>query len=236
MAPVVLIHGFGFHSFVWEPLLARLPEDYTSHLIDLPGYHGTPCPVECDPSGLLMRHADAHWVGWSMGGLVALGAMARGAVPRSLSLIAAQPRMLESNDWPCAIKTADFQDFRTRLRNNVAQGLRHFTALVTHGDRNAKSISRQLQDAQPPVPAAIEWGLELLEQADLRRQWSAQAVPQQTILGACDALVPRQAHAPLRALSPDSPITTLDNAGHALPLSAPQRCADILCNFWANLS
>ena len=184
---------------------------------------------------VLRDHGDAHWVGWSMGGLIALSALAHGILPRSLSLLAALPRMVEGDDWPCAIKRTEFANFRIRLLANPHQGLRYFATLITHGEPEAANLLQELRSAPQPDTDTLAWGLELLEGTDMRGQWAACAVPQQLVLGACDALIPPVASEHMRALQGDIPITVLENAGHTLPLSCPRRCAEVLCNFWSNL-
>ena len=74
--PLVLIHGWGMHSGVWQALVKRFSKQYMLYLVDLPG-HGHSRPIE--PYHL---HALADEVaevipgvsdvlGWSLGGLVA---------------------------------------------------------------------------------------------------------------------------------------------------------------------
>jgi len=74
--PLVLIHGWGMHAGVWQPIVKQLAKDYMLYLVDLPGM-GESRPVE---PYLLDRLADevaevmpgiSDVLGWSMGGLVA---------------------------------------------------------------------------------------------------------------------------------------------------------------------
>ena len=50
--PLVLIHGWGMHSGVWQPLVKRLSANYMLYLVDLPGM-GSSRPVESDGERLV---------------------------------------------------------------------------------------------------------------------------------------------------------------------------------------
>ena len=170
-----------------------------------------------------------------MGGLVALSALEDGAKPRSLTLLASQPCMVARDGWPHAISPPAFKDFRRRIRQNPKEGMRHFSALVTHGDEHAQQIRNQLQTAPIPDKATLARGLDLLERADLRKTWARQPIPQQCILGEHDALIPADVIQSLRSLRPETHVTTVEKAGHALLLSQPDQCAEILHTFWQSL-
>ena len=234
-ASVTLIHGFGFHSFVWEPVATRLEVNYTIHRFTLAGYDGAPGEANGRDSERLAEYEDAHWVGWSMGGLVALSALEDGLRPRSLTLLASQPCMVARDDWPHAIESSAFHDFRQRIRSDCEAAMRHFSALVTNGDGRAQEIRDQLQAAPVPSRKTLEQGLDLLENADLRETWIQNPVPQHCILGEHDALVPANAAQSLRALRPETRFDLIPNSGHALPLSEPERCAELMHAFWQSL-
>ena len=232
---VILIHGFGFHSFVWEPVAGRLAANYTVHRFALSGYDGAPGQTDGQDSERLAEHEDAHWVGWSMGGLVALSALEGGLRPRSLTLVASQPCMVARDDWPYAIESAAFQDFRRRIRLDCEAAMRHFATLVAHGDAQAQLIREQLQAASIPDRTVLERGLDLLEFADLRGTWTRNRIPQQCILGEHDALVPANAVQSLRTLRPETRFGLVRHAGHAPLLSEPSQCAELMRTFWQSL-
>lgn len=222
---MVLIHGFGFHASVWTPFVECLSADYTIRRLSLPGYGKTPAQAGPLNGELLAAHTDAHWVGWSMGGLLALDAMRRGHAPLSLTLIASQPCMVARPDWPHAIPRTTFRDFRERVRRDPAEAMRHFAALTACGDARAAQVRQQLDGIDLPDRNTLEQSLDLLEQADLRPVWAAQAVPCQLILGTSDALLPAAAAEPLQTLCPTAALTCVQDAGHAVLLSHAAQCA-----------
>ena len=170
-----------------------------------------------------------------MGGLVALSAVEAGLRPRSLTLVASQPRMIVGDDWPHAIGSSAFKEFRRRARLDRDSAMRYFTSLVAHGDAQARRIRDQLQGAPVPDQMVLERGLNLLERADLRGPWVRCQSPRQCILGENDALVPAEAVESLRALCPEARLDLIPDSGHALPLSQPDRCAELMREFWRSL-
>jgi pimeloyl-[acyl-carrier protein] methyl ester esterase len=77
--PLVMIHGWAMHGGVFAPLVDALTEHCTMYLVDLPGHgYSRDCDLPLDPLICARAIADATppaaWLGWSMGGLVALRA------------------------------------------------------------------------------------------------------------------------------------------------------------------
>ncbi|HEY1034206.1 MAG TPA: alpha/beta fold hydrolase, partial [Pseudoxanthomonas sp.] len=74
---LVLLHGWALHGGVFAPLVQRLSDRYTLHLVDLPG-HGhsrdsdIPLSLDATVDALLARTPPAAWLAWSLGGLFAL--------------------------------------------------------------------------------------------------------------------------------------------------------------------
>ena len=100
--PLVLLHGFTGCAANWRPLLPRLAECHRVIAIDLPGHGNSGAPgsvarykmprVAADLIELLTRHdaTPAHWLGYSMGGRLALYmAVRQSSVVRSLTLVSA---------------------------------------------------------------------------------------------------------------------------------------------------
>ncbi len=84
--PVLLIHGFTGDASAWGGrVLEPLGDAFPLLVVDLPGHGRTPPPADPEYGmaavvdelvGLLdaRGHSDAHWVGYSMGGRIALAA------------------------------------------------------------------------------------------------------------------------------------------------------------------
>lgn len=71
---LVMLHGWGFNSAIWEPLIPKLSEYFQLVLIDLPGFGLSSLSIpeyrfELIAPLLLETVADeAVWLGWSLGG------------------------------------------------------------------------------------------------------------------------------------------------------------------------
>ncbi|HEU5150571.1 MAG TPA: alpha/beta fold hydrolase [Iamia sp.] len=74
-SPVVLLHGFTQTGVSWRPVVEHLDPAVEVATPDLPG-HGTAAAARLDLAGtaaaLAAEHGRATWVGYSMGGRVAL--------------------------------------------------------------------------------------------------------------------------------------------------------------------
>ena len=129
---LVLVHGWSMHSGVWQPLVDLLGEHFRCHLVDLPG-HGQSEWHEGDfeltrllDNLSLALPQDAMWLGWSLGGMVAL-AMAQHYPDKvkKLILLASNPRFVQTDDWPCAMAAEVFNTFSASLADDQQQTLQH---------------------------------------------------------------------------------------------------------------
>ena len=78
--PLVLVHGWGVNTAIWNALIPELEPEFEVHLIELPGYGDSP-PTQPEMSlseitdNVLSQAPDrAVWAGWSLGGTIALNA------------------------------------------------------------------------------------------------------------------------------------------------------------------
>ena len=96
---VVLIHGWGLHAIVFDDIVPALLERFRVTVVDLPGMGQSPLPNDdytldfLADQVLAIMPEQAHLLGWSLGGLVAL-AMAEKAPQRveSVVTVATSPR------------------------------------------------------------------------------------------------------------------------------------------------
>jgi Predicted hydrolases or acyltransferases (alpha/beta hydrolase superfamily) len=217
---LVLLHGWGLSSEIWGAFAARLGERYRVTLIDLPGL-GRSAPAGDMSLGAVVEALlaaapeQAHWVGWSLGGQLALAVAER--APRrvkSLSLIAANPCFVAREGWPCAMAPALFDAFLASLASQQGRTLQRFAALQTRGSATAreelKRLKAVLSATEPRAPAPA---LKLLR-ADLRAALAALACPAQLLLGRADQLVPAGLAGPARALNHRLTVQLLEHSAH----------------------
>ncbi len=227
---LVLVHGWGMHSGVWDELAAKLENHFTLHLVDLPG-HGA---SRCDGGGDIAAWADAvleavpagaDWAGWSLGGLVALqaGLRAPGHM-KSLVLLAATPRFVRAADWPCGIDAGVLDLFARQLDEDYEKTLQRFLSLQVRGSEHLSQTLRRLRRrlaSGRPSAAALRAGLGMLRESDFRTRLATFEPPLRLLLGERDTLVPAAVAGRLRRF----PAHCIAGAGHAPFVSHPAACA-----------
>jgi pimeloyl-[acyl-carrier protein] methyl ester esterase len=242
---LVLIHGWALHGGVFEPLAQRLAPHFRLHLVDLPG-HG----LSRDPddtldlpavvSAIAARTPPAIWLGWSLGGLFALRAAAVLPMVRGLAMVAATPRFVRAADWPHAVEPQVFERFRQELGSDYAGTLDRFIALDTlgseHGRAELKTLRALLHARGEPDPAALQAGLRLLEDSDLRRSLPGLRVPSLWLAGRRDRLVHPRGMEAAAALAPASRFVELAGAAHAPFLGHVEAVATELAAFADNVA
>lgn len=241
MNTFVLLHGWGMPSAVFEPLARELSGEGSVPVraIDLPGYNGTRA---CEPYTLeAMRDSVARAaprrciaVGWSLGAFIAAAwAIAAPHQVQRLVLIAATPCFARRHDWPCAVDPAVLQAFAESLRADAKGTLRRFIALQALDDEKAQRVSRALLRAadriEPPASNALENGLRILLETDLRGALGQLPQPTLVVNGARDRLVPLAAGAYLAENLRNAQLDTIAGAAHAPFVDrAPQIAGRIL--------
>ena len=223
--PLVLLHGWAMHGGVFAPLVARMRETFTLHVVDLPG-HGlsrdcdTPLALEACVEAIAAHVPRAAWCGWSLGGLVALHAAAtRPDHVSHLAMLCASPHFTRSADWKYGVSPEIFRDFATGLRNDYRTTLDRFVALEAYGSDHAKEELRALRDdlfaRGEPSAHVLADGLDLLQTTDLRDVLPTLRVPSLWVAGRRDRLVDPRAMRDAAALAPGAAMHVIEHAGHA---------------------
>jgi len=239
---LVMLHGWSMHSAVWHELADGLAQNFTLHLVDLPG-HGQSRWQEGDLQldTLITKLAaqlpeQAHYLGWSLGGLISI-AFAKQYPQRvnKLILMAATPRFVQDKDWSCAVQQQVFEQFAEHLDENQSETLQRFLLLQARGSKQSKEtirqLSQQLTQATPPVASALQDGLSLLINTDMRQQLQALTCPVQMILGDRDSLIPTAMLNAVKQLKPNVDEVLLTGAGHAPFISQPMACQQAIERF-----
>ena len=246
--PLVCLHGWGMNLRVFDPIRTAVkPVGLPTWAIDLPG-HGQSRwdPARTDFSSQLKDVLSTLpprcvLLGWSLGGQFALE-IARVAPARvaGLVLIASTPRFGKNTDWEAGLEPVAFNTFRETLARDWLQTLGDFIWLQLRGSRNADTTQQQmlraLQDHGTPQPAALEAGLTMLENNDLRRHVSAITHPVLLIAGQNDHIAPPAASQWMAPRMVRARILEIARCGHAPFLSHVEECAQPLREFMADVS
>lgn len=230
--PLVLIHGWAFHSGVWDPVARVLAGGFSVYLVDLPGHGASRDPLPGETAAQAARDLlsvvppSAYWVGWSLGGLVALSAALQASPGLAgVTLVASTPRFIAAPDWPHGVPATVLSGFAQDLARDLPGTLARFVALQTRGSaggaRGARTLSRTLREGPEPRPEGLERGLAWLQDTDLRADLGRLSCPVHVLLGERDTLVPPACLSDVLALRPDWTGSVAAGAGHAPFLSDP---------------
>lgn len=226
--PLVLLHGWGLNGGVWDTLVPLLAPQYRCVVIDLPG-HGASPAVDGGLEGWAAACLEAAppralWLGWSLGGMVALAAALQApAAVAGLRLVATTPRFVTAPDWPQAVAPETLADFAAELESDWRGTVEKFLVLQTLGGAASKTVLRALRATLLAADSAgrgLAAGLRILECVDLRARLGEVRAPAQVLAGARDRLTPPAAGRALAAAL-DAPFTAMAGAAHAPFLSDP---------------
>jgi pimeloyl-[acyl-carrier protein] methyl ester esterase len=223
--PLVMVHGWAMHGGIFQPLRDALAQHFSLHVVDLPGHGASPAsdgPLDLRATAVRIAETvpGAIWLGWSLGGLLALeAALERPLHLRGLILIAASPRFVVAPDWPHAVDASVFEAFGDTLGRDWRGTLDRFLALECHGSDRARAELRELR-AQvfargEPAVHVLEDGLRILAESDLRDALPQITLPALWIAGARDRLVPVQAMQAAAARMPRGTFVAIEGGGHA---------------------
>lgn len=235
-----LLHGWGMNAAIFEPLVESLSGDVELIRVDLPG-HGQSewspgMKFESQLDALAEVLPDSNLLGWSMGGLFAIGLANRFPLrfPR-LSLICCNPCFVQQPDWPCAVERLVFDEFSQSLIENWQATIKRFVGLQLHGSAQARELIRQITalliQGGSPNPDALRMGLELLLNHDARAKLAGLSQPVLSILGQRDTLVPNCQAEHLPLINPQIRVECLAHSAHAPFVSHTETVSELLREF-----
>lgn len=222
--PLVMLHGWGWHSGIWAPLIPQLQKKYQVFLIDIPGFGKSPLLNKyftfqnIVPELLALTPQTAAWLGWSMGGLFASWAAIHfpERVNRLIT-VASSPRFLCDANWP-GVATTTLDKFSDLLKTDTKKTLLDFLELQLRGSPKRHELFSQLQNTlfidQQESAAGLLPGLHLLRDTDLREDTKKIICPSLHIYGQLDTIVPRQIGNLLPSLLPESKNEIITHTGH----------------------
>jgi malonyl-CoA O-methyltransferase len=237
--PLVLLHGWGFDSRTWQPLLAQLQEFAPVIAIDLPGFGNSAGLDNYDVDAvleLLEQHLPerATLMGWSLGGMlaVALAVRAPHKVVRVITL-ATNAKFVASSDYPTAMDEATNTQFKQKFSADNAAAIKLFGSLCAQGDANERHLLKLLRAASADAQPNTYWmdALALLARLDIRADFSRLPQPGLHFFGERDALVPVSAATAMQALNPQQQIIVFPATGHALHWSQAEKIVQSLREF-----
>lgn len=234
--PLVLIHGWGMHSGIWQTLMPELEADYRITLIDLPGL-GQSANCLPQPYGLEavirllsdVAPESAFWLGWSLGGIVSM-AFAQQHPERVSGLITlgSSPCFVERSDWSFGMDEMIYRQFENDLAGFPAKTLQRFNMLQVKGSAVARSelkfLKKIVSEVDPATQGLVD-SLSLLR-GDYRELYRNSQTTSLHLLCELDTLAPAAMAAAMNQLQPAAQIQLLAGLSHVGFLSEPRVLAD----------
>lgn len=237
--PLLLIHGWGMNATVWEPWLEHLRGQFAVTRVELPGHGNSAMSGElaslADWAQAVARVApdNAIWLGWSLGGSVALqAAIDQLKTIRALYLMTATPCFAQRESWHCAMGQATLQQFADNLESDIDGTLMRFLSLQIKGTEQSRELLKQLRAGFASHPhatvKALKTGLAFLRDTDLRQELAQLEIPMHWTFGERDTLVPACASDAVSQLVGRASVQTIRGAGHVPFLSHAGQCLQSL--------
>ena len=221
---LVLVHGWGVNSAIWQLTAEQLSQHYCVHLVDLPGFGKEPEISDyslANISDTILRKLpdNAIWCGWSLGGLIATYvARHHPARVEKLIQVCAAIKFVEQAQW-LGVKRAVFERFKTGVVTQPEKTLNRFLSLQAMGSvtvKNDIAIIKGLLAEQPqPKQDALVAGLDLLSNVDLRESFSQLTMPCLSLFGRLDSLVTIANMPELIKLYPANQQVIFEHSSHA---------------------
>jgi pimeloyl-[acyl-carrier protein] methyl ester esterase len=189
---LVLLHGWAFNSDIFQSLIDKYKGNYRITVIDLPG-HGRSRDIDgnienwCDELIKLIPE-QSILLGWSLGGLLSTYIASQIEISK-LILVAASPCLINNKNWHYGINIEVFNQFAINLKNDSTKSLKRFVSLQSKDKSQLQELYKSIQK-YPASNNALNNGLEIIINSDLRDIYKDIAVPKTTILGSLDTLVP----------------------------------------------
>ena len=244
---LVLLHGWAMHGGIWpDDMINKLSESYRVHKVDLPG-HGLSRSTKKDfnienitatleQSVLPLLKGPGVIIGWSLGGLIAANLiLANPDVVDKLVLIASSLRFSKTDGWMDAVDRKILNLFAENLIEDYKTTLSRFLALQFNGDEYARQglriLKQKVFECEVPEIKVLKQGLEVLLNADLRKQAINIKCPVQFIGGEHDTLTPAVALKEIASRIPQANVSIIKGASHAPFISHQAEFYKILTGF-----
>lgn len=240
--PLVLLHGWGFHSDIWEPLVPSLSQHFTLQLIDLPGFGRNPAVADYKNLDNIINEIlkiipeKASYLGWSLGGLI-LYELSKKIPYRidKLFFVGSTPCFSEKENWP-GLPQEILQNFSQELVANPQSRWKRF---ITEHLKNIKLTDISYRDFikiftnKCPSHLTLTSAINFLITADYRYYQRELKTLQYYFFGEKDSQVPVEIAKKLNH-SDFSKIIIFDDAQHLSFLSHKEIFISYLIQFLKN--
>lgn len=242
-APLILVHGWGFSPQTLAPLASALTDQPQHvHVAELPGYgtrYNEPSPAHIHEIASLLIQTypnPSHWLGWSLGGLIALYIAQRWPERvTKLVLFGTTPRFTVAPDWPHGTEPHVLENFAAHLAVDRTGTLQRFAHLQLADNPSEKRHFSQLAafvaNEQVANLTTLQSGLGLLRTVDLHSTIGQITVPTLLIHGEADRVVNIEAGEMTAQRMPNARLIRLPACGHVAFMTEKAHCVAAITEF-----
>jgi malonyl-CoA O-methyltransferase len=195
--PIVLVHGWGGDSQIWQTIPLVLSEYIDVYTLDLPGFGSSASLNSYSEQDLLnwlhsQLPSSCYLVGLSLGGMLCRAYAAQyPAAVLGVVTIATNSRFVADKQYAQAMPKADFKQFAALWNQDPHSCLKRFKILQAQGDQQQRKLIAQLRklNFKMQVSAATAL-LNLLATMDGSKHIEGIKCPSLAIFGSEDCLVP----------------------------------------------
>jgi len=179
---------------------------------------------------LEMQDADIVF-GWSLGGMLAVKAIAKGVLdPQMLVLLATPFQFVADMHMGQAMSPQDFARFEHDFRENSTRCMRRFQQMIASGDSRERKIYETVRGQGVITPYSEEW-LDWLRRSTLREVDFDLLPPALIFHGLDDRVVDGTQVDQFMEVYPRAEIVLMPACGHAPHLHAPKMLAEEIQKF-----
>lgn len=235
---VVLIHGWGCDHSHMQPIADMLSSHYRVTNIDLPGRSRSDWESHIknihDIADVVLPvlPKKAIYIGWSFGGLVSMSIAARHPerVTRFIGL-GSSPKFIADHNWP-GVPQPGFKAFFDVNDLEQVQGVfkefyeAEFSDFIEKPKRYYELFD-WLRDT-PIDLKVLGQGLNIVDAADLRKEFSTMNCPIDFVWGGRDGSLPVESHALIQQLNARAKAHVMPEAHHMMFWAHPEEFQKIL--------
>ena len=230
MKNLLMLHGWGFSSAVFNSLKNKLDSDFIVTIPDRPGYGKRAAQTTSespDQEKRVSLSSPALVLGWSLGGIRAIQiALRQPEMVTGLILLATTPCFVNRQGWSRGMDKSVFAAFKKQVKQEPASALQQFVRL-----NSAAKPDRETRDTLNGISTdvaefALNEELSELEGTDLRDTAARITLPVLLMHAADDRVVPVAASHWLHKHLANSRLMEFPLGGHAFFIQHASEVAD----------
>jgi len=229
---LVLLHGWGWHAGIWQPLVPELSKYYQLVMPNIAWQNSFSATADTLLPQLPQK---AIYVGWSLGGMLAWWLASH--YPERISALmtlASSPKFVKTTDWP-GMPLATLQKFSQALENNYEKTLEDFLELQLRGTHIASTDLKKILFQHKIPLTELHNGLTLLRENDLRNDLKKINCNSLHWFGRLDTIVPVSVTESLQPLLAHGQCEIIPRTGHIPFLSHQDYFVEQLKSFTTNI-